>query len=55
MLLLSGDHEGTLIVPWPPYKYAMTLGAPPETGISLRVTLLYDGCEFTGMSGGNEI
>lgn len=34
--LLSGDHEGTLIVPWPPYTYAIVLGGPPLKGINRR-------------------
>src|SRR4030095_5088203 len=38
--LLSGDHEGTLIVPCPPYKYAITFARPPLAGISLRYTCL---------------
>ena len=32
IFLLSGDHEGTLIVPWPPYRYAITFGFPPAAG-----------------------
>ena len=28
----SGDHDGTLIVPWPPYTYAMTRAGPPLDG-----------------------
>jgi len=34
--VLSGDHEGTLIVPCPPYKYAITRGGPPLAGIIRR-------------------
>ena len=34
IFLLSGDHEGTLIVPWPPYRYAITFGFPPAAGIN---------------------
>src|SRR5690606_5322671 len=33
----SGDHDGTLMVPWPPYTYAITRAAPPSTGISRRI------------------
>ena len=35
-LLLSGDQEGTLTVPCPPYTYAITFGWPPPMGMSLR-------------------
>ena len=31
--LLSGDQLGTLIVPCPPYTYAIVLGTPPAAGI----------------------
>ena len=30
----SGDHEGTLIVPCPPYTYAITRDGPPPTGLA---------------------
>ena len=30
--LLSGDQDGTLIVPWPPYTYAITRDSPPPMG-----------------------
>ncbi len=37
----SGDHEGTLIVPCPPYRYATTRGPLlPSTGIIRNVTCL---------------
>src|SRR5690606_358699 len=55
MCLLSGDQELTLIVPCPPYRYAITFAAPPETGINRSMTLLYEGCEFSSMSGEKEI
>ena len=33
----SGDHDGTLIVPWPPYTYAITFGgALPSAGMMRR-------------------
>ena len=38
--LPSGDQEGTLIVPCPPYTYAITRGRPPLTGISRSSTCL---------------
>ena len=40
ILLLSGDQDGVLIVPWPPYRYAIVLGTPPDAGINLRYTFL---------------
>ena len=36
----SGDHDGTLIVPWPPYTYAMTRAGPPSIGINRSRTCL---------------
>ncbi len=37
MCVPSGDHDGTLIVPWPPYTYAITFGgALPSTGMIRR-------------------
>jgi hypothetical protein len=36
MYRLSGDHEGTLMVPCPPYKWAKTLGDPPVDGMSFN-------------------
>ena len=36
----SGDHDGTFIVPWPPYRYAITLGVPPSRDTSRRYTRL---------------
>ena len=32
--LLSGDQDGTLIVPWPPKSRVNTRGLPPSSGIS---------------------
>src|SRR5215470_11115161 len=56
MLLLSGDQEGTLIVPCPPYKYAITRGAPGAVNESKRsITLLYEGCSAGSIVGGNEM
>ena len=43
IFLLSGDHDGTLIVPCPPYKYAITLGLLPALapmGIRRKYTRL---------------
>lgn len=31
ILRLSGDHEGTLIVPWPPQAWVITLAEPRPT------------------------
>jgi hypothetical protein len=36
----SGDHEGTLMVPCPPYTYAITREGPPPTGITRSSTCL---------------
>lgn len=36
----SGDQERTLMVPCPPYRYAITFGPPPVSGIRRSMTRL---------------
>src|SRR3954468_5696235 len=55
MDLLSGDQLLTFMVPCPPYKYAITFGAPPATGINRNITFLYAGCALGSISVRNEI
>jgi hypothetical protein len=38
--LPSGEYDGTLIVPWPPYTYAITRDGPPLIGIRRSMTRL---------------
>jgi hypothetical protein len=44
--LLSGDQDGTLIVPWPPKSVANTFGSPP-VGMIFNCTSLFGGCPLT--------
>ena len=47
ILVLSGDHEGTLMVPWPPKSLAMVWIFPPPAGIMRSMTGWFSGWPLT--------
>src|SRR5262249_51488798 len=49
-LLLSGDHDGTLIVPCPPNSCAIVLIFLSASVISRNITSLFSGCPLTLLS-----
>src|SRR5204863_7509132 len=48
--LLSGDHDGTLIVPCPPNNFASTVTFLSSKFINRSITSLLSGCPVTSFS-----